>query len=149
MQRNIENLNIVAFRGLRNLELNDLGGVNLFVGPNNSGKTSVLEAIATFSRPLDPQEWINAVRRREITSTWETIREGMFWMFPRDRFLTAENVYVIPSGKDRVKTIVGERRSPPAFLKANRACQARAGLFDATRARGAWRSHTKYSASRA
>ncbi len=117
MQRNIENLNIVAFRGLRNLELNDLGGVNLFVGPNNSGKTSVLEAIATFSRPLDPQEWINAVRRREITSTWETIREGMFWMFPRDRFLTAENVYVIPSGKDRVKTIVGERRSPPAHFE--------------------------------
>ena len=36
---------IENFRLFDRLELNDLGKVNLFFGPNNSGKTSILEAI--------------------------------------------------------------------------------------------------------
>lgn len=37
---------IKQYRGLINLELKDLNKVNIFVGPNNCGKTSVLEAIS-------------------------------------------------------------------------------------------------------
>ena len=33
------------YRGLRNLSLKDLNQINIFVGPNNCGKTSILEAI--------------------------------------------------------------------------------------------------------
>ena len=34
-----------GYRGLKDLELDDLKKVNIFVGPNNCGKTSILEAI--------------------------------------------------------------------------------------------------------
>lgn len=43
---------IEAYRGLKNLELKDLKKVNIFVGPNNCGKTSILESII-LSRLLD------------------------------------------------------------------------------------------------
>ena len=48
-----EELKINHFRGFRNLELSKLSRINLFVGANNSGKTSVLEAIYLFTQLND------------------------------------------------------------------------------------------------
>ncbi len=45
--KHIENITIHKFRGLQELTLSNLGQINLLVGVNNSGKTSVLEAIST------------------------------------------------------------------------------------------------------
>ncbi len=42
-------ITIDNFRLFRHLELDDLARVNLFFGPNNSGKTSILEAIFTHA----------------------------------------------------------------------------------------------------
>lgn len=50
-------LHIASFRGLRGVELLSPGRFNLLVGPNSSGKTSVLEALAFFCRPADPVHW--------------------------------------------------------------------------------------------
>lgn len=41
----LKTIRIQNFRGFRSFELNNLGRLNLLVGTNNSGKTSVLEAI--------------------------------------------------------------------------------------------------------
>ena len=41
----LEQLKIENFRCFKYFELNHLGRVNLLVGENNSGKTSILEAI--------------------------------------------------------------------------------------------------------
>jgi AAA15 family ATPase/GTPase len=41
----LKSLKIENFRGFESFELNQLGRVNLLVGENNSGKTSVLEAV--------------------------------------------------------------------------------------------------------
>ena len=41
----IQSLQLTNYRGFRNFELHDLGRVNLIVGTNNAGKTSVLEAV--------------------------------------------------------------------------------------------------------
>lgn len=60
-----EHLSITAFRGLRQLTLEKLGRVNLLVGFNDSGKTSVLEAIALMARPLDPTWWLRLAQQRE------------------------------------------------------------------------------------
>jgi AAA15 family ATPase/GTPase len=38
-------LEINNFRGIRKLELNDFNRINVFVGKNNVGKTTVLEAL--------------------------------------------------------------------------------------------------------
>ena len=45
----LTSLKIQNFRGFRNLEINDLGAVNIIGGRNNAGKTSLLEAIALLS----------------------------------------------------------------------------------------------------
>lgn len=50
----IERLVIHRFRGIRQGELADLGKVNLLIGPNNSGKTAILEMLylgGTSGRP--------------------------------------------------------------------------------------------------
>lgn len=49
----ISKLNIIHYRGICNLELKDLGRVNVFAGVNNSGKTTILEAIGLLSNPLE------------------------------------------------------------------------------------------------
>ena len=41
----LKNFSVKQFRGIRDLNVDKLGDVNLIVGDNNSGKTSVLEAI--------------------------------------------------------------------------------------------------------
>ena len=82
--RNIENLTIHKFRGLRDLSLESLGQINLLVGVNNCGKTSVLEAISTYCNPLDPLEWLNTAWRREIKSSRKPKLDALKWLFPQD-----------------------------------------------------------------
>lgn len=41
----INDVKIGAYRGLKELEIKELKNINVFVGPNNCGKTSILEAI--------------------------------------------------------------------------------------------------------
>ena len=53
MARHITELRIPAFRGVKDLSLTDLGDVNIIVGDNNCGKTSVLEAIQLVSDPVE------------------------------------------------------------------------------------------------
>ena len=43
------------FRCFKDLQINDLGRVNLIAGKNNTGKTALLEAMYIFTRPLSPQ----------------------------------------------------------------------------------------------
>ena len=55
----------------------------MLVGVNNSGKTTVLEAVSTYCRPLDPLEWISTARRREIKSSRERVLDAVRWLFPQ------------------------------------------------------------------
>lgn len=47
----LRDIRIEGFRGIRSLELENLHPVNLIIGENNSGKTSVLEAIQLLKGP--------------------------------------------------------------------------------------------------
>lgn len=82
--KNLENLTIHQFRGVRDLNLQSLGQINVLVGDNNSGKTSVLEAISTYCRPLDLSEWLNAAWRREIKYSRKQRLEALRWLFPQN-----------------------------------------------------------------
>ena len=42
------------FRCFKDLQINDLGRVNLIAGKNNTGKTALMEAMYIFTRPLSP-----------------------------------------------------------------------------------------------
>ena len=83
MSHQISELKIHEFRQLKNVELHGLRRVNLLVGVNNSGKTSVLEAIAAHCRPLEPLEWIAIARRREVKSSREPVLDVVRWLFPQ------------------------------------------------------------------
>lgn len=68
----IKCINIKNFRGIDHLTIEDFSSVNVFLGQNNSGKTTVLEAIAmlmSMSNPDVPQA-INAVRARKPFSNF-------------------------------------------------------------------------------
>jgi AAA15 family ATPase/GTPase len=80
-------LQISGYRGLQMVELSQLGAVNIFVGNNNSGKTSLLEAISILCNPLDPFQWLNISQRRlYLGSSQIAFRpelEAMKWIFPQ------------------------------------------------------------------
>ena len=79
-----KSIHIENFRRLENLRLDDLGTVNLLVGKNNSGKTSVLEALAIASNPTSATQWIDVGRERELKSARTPLLEVLGWFFPHD-----------------------------------------------------------------
>jgi energy-coupling factor transporter ATP-binding protein EcfA2 len=60
----IRALTIENFRSLRRFRMTGLGRVNLLVGTNNCGKSSILEAIHVLARPGDPRAFLQAMVRR-------------------------------------------------------------------------------------
>ena len=71
-----KSIEIKNFRGIESLKIDDLSRLNVFLGQNNSGKSSVLEAIAllmSMSNPDSPQ-MINAVRARHAFSNFIDVK---------------------------------------------------------------------------
>lgn len=61
----INSFRIDGFRGIRNLSVEHLNKVNLIVGDNNSGKTSVLEALQLLRNPSQVSNLYKVARLRE------------------------------------------------------------------------------------
>jgi AAA15 family ATPase/GTPase len=54
MAKRLGSLEIKNFRQLRDLSIQELGHVNLIVGGNNSGKSTLLEALRLFAGKAAP-----------------------------------------------------------------------------------------------
>ena len=94
MNNTFDYLKIQGFRGLKSVELSGLGKVNIIVGDNNSGKTSVLEAISTFCNPLDQLQWIGTSQRRSSVGRTNlpvrrSVLEPIKWIFSQENKLTS------------------------------------------------------------
>ena len=64
-----KNINIKNFRGIEHLEVDDFSRVNVFLGQNNAGKSSVLECLLLLmgmSNPDLPQN-VNSIRTRSFS----------------------------------------------------------------------------------
>ena len=62
----IKSLTLENYRGFSRFELHDFGRVNLIVGTNNAGKTSVLEAVHILETPGEFNSlWSTMTRRGE------------------------------------------------------------------------------------
>lgn len=81
----IDSFTIHRFRGLEELTLEGMGRINLLVGDNNSGKTSVLEALAIYDQPLDELAWLSTARRRVQGFTSISRVEALKWLFPHGK----------------------------------------------------------------
>lgn len=88
--RHFDEFTIHRFRGIRDLKLEGLGQINLLVGDNNSGKTSVLEALSIYCDSLNWRKWYDIASAREVstglTSTSRLSRmsivDRLIWLFP-------------------------------------------------------------------
>ncbi len=75
----LKNISIKNFRGFDKLEINDIKKINLLVGQNNCGKTSILEAIAIISGMPD---CLIAYRLNKIRRIYENSElKNLFYNF--------------------------------------------------------------------
>ena len=75
----LQRLNIESFRGMSGVLLDRLAPVTLVVGANNAGKSSVLEAASLVLRPLNPAQWVQVARQRDIDMA---MADGLWSLFP-------------------------------------------------------------------
>ena len=71
----IDFLHIKNYKNLKNLELDSLGKVNLFIGKNNTGKTSLLEAISLFVTNGKYAKIDKKLKKRDLILNVSTIKE--------------------------------------------------------------------------
>ena len=79
-----KNITISNFRGIDHLTMEDFARVNILVGQNNCGKSTVLEALlfATgMSNPYLPQR-LNAFRSRNIFNGVDSLKYGFSKIAP-------------------------------------------------------------------
>jgi hypothetical protein len=93
---------IESYRGIKNLELKELGKINIIAGANNTGKTSVLEVIHSLQAPSDLRSWRMIGRREDAPRFVTNVYDTMKSLFPLD--LDAEGDRIRYSGiNDGVK----------------------------------------------
>ncbi len=81
--KHIDEFTIHSFRGLQDVKLEGLGQINLLVGDNNSGKTSVLEALSIFCNSQNRSRWLTVATAREPVLSNLSQDERIVWLFPQ------------------------------------------------------------------
>jgi len=74
----LDSLKIQNFRGFNNLEMKDFSKINILLGENNGGKTSVLESIFLLSGISNPQLALTINLMRKITAN-ENVLKYIFY----------------------------------------------------------------------
>lgn len=83
MAKHIEQLEIRHFRGLNQLNLTNLNAINIIAGDNNSGKTSVLEAMLLLRNPTDVSNILRVANVRMLRSGGNIpLYESFLYLFP-------------------------------------------------------------------
>lgn len=79
-------VNIKRFRGIQHLSIQGLGAINLIVGDNNCGKTSVLEAIELLRTSGNLANLYMVARQRESLAAFNSnsVYDSFICMFPHD-----------------------------------------------------------------
>lgn len=97
MANYIKNLSIGQYRGIKSLVISNFNDINIIVGDNNSGKTSLLETIYLLRAPHSFNNAIRASRLRNTPSFITTSPyESFVNVFPKDSNI--HNIYVQAEG---------------------------------------------------
>jgi len=62
----INAISIANFRGIKECSIEDLSAINLFIGKNNSGKSSILEALCFAKVPFQPVDELGRIVLRQL-----------------------------------------------------------------------------------
>jgi len=74
--KHITDLKIINYKGLQNISIHKLNKINVFAGENNSGKTSLLEAVRLLIAQNDANDFLNLQQLRgkfsegELNTSW-------------------------------------------------------------------------------
>lgn len=104
-------LKIENFRGIKSLEINDIARVNLFVGENNCGKTTVLEAAFLLSGINNPGLMVTMQNGRGVTLTEESDIKDFFYNRASERELVFSGAQIKGKRKLAVSPLYGNLRS--------------------------------------
>ena len=86
MAIHISRIAINHFRGIHDLEVESLNHINIIAGDNNSGKTSILEALLLLRNPGDFSDALRLARTRDTNFYFggSSLYENFINLFPRD-----------------------------------------------------------------
>jgi hypothetical protein len=103
----VRSLEIESYRGFQGVRFEGFGDVNLIVGPNNAGKSSVIEAVGLVCRPIDPGQWVQTAVHRDMSAS---LVDSLWGMFPGAQALTFDHgTETSPALAIRAGLSVGER----------------------------------------
>ena len=113
----INTLRISAFRGIKDLDLENLNHINIISGDNNSGKTSILEAINLLKNPLSLYDVVRVSKMRENIFSSSSQFECFLNMLSRDDLnfklgATGVNGSIDLELTGSTKTVVINKNSP-------------------------------------
>lgn len=102
----LETLRIDDFRGLHDLGFQPLSKINVLTGLNNSGKTSVLEALyLLFAQEQQLTEYPDVFRSAQVPPQ-ERHEHFWKWLLPNGDLMKEADLHVTTSDKRRLRTVV-------------------------------------------
>jgi len=109
----LQNLRIESFRGICDLQVDRLNQINLIVGDNNCGKTSVLEAIQLLRPTSNSGNIFRIARQREYLMGFSgsSMYDNFICMFPHDGGELRIHVSGVFDNKDVSYAIEGEQKN--------------------------------------
>ena len=82
----LQKIEINRYRGIKNMILDDLSNINILIGDNNSGKTSILEAVQLLSIPFSTSMIRSVAHQRQrgmLRFASAPPEENLRWIFPQ------------------------------------------------------------------
>ena len=112
MAIHIECMKIGHFRGIHDLSINNLNHINIIAGDNNSGKTSVLEAILLLRSPNNFTNILRIARLRDtnVFFSGTSVYESFINLFPQDTPKMEVTINAICRGKSITYSLLGEQK---------------------------------------
>ena len=112
MAVHIEQMNIGHFRGIHNLSIDKLNHINIIAGDNNSGKTSVLEAMLLLRKPNDFTNILRIARMRDTNLFFSgtNLYESFINLFSQDMPKMQIAMSAICKDKKVVYRLFGEQK---------------------------------------
>jgi AAA15 family ATPase/GTPase len=118
----LQSLKIEGFRGFQNFEMANLGQINLLVGKNNSGKTSILEAIQFLYVQNNLDIFLETISYRGEFAWLENKLAGrtkvfeICHLFPGHEILPSQEIIIIGSRESHQESVTISVKSIPIQL---------------------------------
>jgi AAA15 family ATPase/GTPase len=118
----LESLKIEGFRGFQNFEMANLGRINLLVGKNNSGKTSILEAIQFLYAQNNIDIFLETISYRGEFAWLENKLAGrtkvfeICHLFPGHEIIPSKEIIIIASRESHQESVTISVKSIPIQL---------------------------------